>query len=342
MALTECEGACLAYVCATADDPALSATHQGIESFLLDGDMMRSVFFRTIAGQVLVTTLPDLGSGPWKRSARMGRYVYIPHSLVSCHMIYGPGAFAAFDEIFCAGPHHATELRALESHHNTPRKTLFDFGYPRVDSLIWEVDHADSSREVSHVLVAPSWGPCGLFETIGIETVAALLSGGCRVIVRPHPETVKRSPQCIRAIVDRFGRDPHVSFDYQIEAFGTLKAADVMISDWSGVALEFAFGLERPVVFIDTPRKVNNPDYGLLGIEPLEVAIRAELGTVLPPSRLDALPALALDLARRERDLFAARARDLRGRYVHNPGNAAMTGARRLKELLNDASVPPQ
>ena len=33
-----------------------------------------------------------------------------------------------------------------------------------------------------------------------------------------------------------------------------------MVSDWSGVAMEFAFGLERPVLFIDVPRKTNNPE----------------------------------------------------------------------------------
>ncbi|MNG16310.1 hypothetical protein D3C84_1002110 [compost metagenome] len=54
----------------------------------------------------------------------------------------------------------------------------------------------------------------------------------------------------------------------------SLLSSDIMLSDWSGAALEFAFGLERPVIFADVPRKVLNPDYTQIGLEPLEVQIR--------------------------------------------------------------------
>ena len=40
--------------------------------------------------------------------------------------------------------------------------------------------------------------------------------------------------------------------------------ADLMISDWSGVAFEFAFGLEKPVIFIDLPKKINNSDFNYI------------------------------------------------------------------------------
>ena len=43
-----------------------------------------------------------------------------------------------------------------------------------------------------------------------------------------------------------------------------------MISDWSGVAIEYAFAFEKPVLFIDTPQKINNPDCYQIDIVPLE------------------------------------------------------------------------
>jgi len=339
MSLAAGEGVHLTYVCATPDDPALTITQHGIRPFLLDSAMLRAAFLRTFTAKLLVATLPDLGAGPWKRSAWAERYVYVPHSLVSCHMIYRPGAFDAFDEIFCAGPHHAVELRRMEELRGSPRKNLFEFGYPRLDALMAEGLDTAQSIGAPRVLVAPSWGPCGLLETLGTELVAALLSGGCRVVVRPHPETTKRSPHCLKAILDRFGGDPRFEFDYAIEDYGSLMTADAMISDWSGAALEFAFGLGRPVIFFDTPRKVNNRDYEKLGIEPVEVAIRSELGVVLPPSRLDTLPELVRKLTKSARGSLAARVRDLRGRYVHNLGNAAVIGARRLCEILDKDQI---
>ena len=53
------------------------------------------------------------------------------------------------------------------------------------------------------------------------------------------------------------------------------------MSDWSGVALEYAFGLVRPVLFVDVPRKVNNAEYERLGIEPIEASIREKVGRVV-------------------------------------------------------------
>mgnify|MGYP003326545469 CR=1 FL=1 len=41
----------------------------------------------------------------------------------------------------------------------------------------------------------------------------------------------------------------------------SLHRSDLMISDWSGAALDYALGLNKPVLFIDVPRKVNNLDY---------------------------------------------------------------------------------
>ena len=59
-----------------------------------------------------------------------------------------------------------------------------------------------------------------------------------------------------------------------------------MICDWSGAALDYAFGLNKPVIFIDVPRKVNNPDYQELGVECFEVWIRDHIGVVSSSSNI--------------------------------------------------------
>jgi hypothetical protein len=66
-----------------------------------------------------------------------------------------------------------------------------------------------------------------------------------------------------------------------------------MISDWSGAALDCAFGLECPVLFIDIPRKMNNRDWQELRINPLEAHIRDEIGTIISVEDLSDAPALA-------------------------------------------------
>jgi hypothetical protein len=53
-----------------------------------------------------------------------------------------------------------------------------------------------------------------------------------------------------------------------------------MISDWSGAALEYSFGLKKPVIFLDLPKKINNPMYKEIDIIPLEVSVREDIGVV--------------------------------------------------------------
>ena len=57
-----------------------------------------------------------------------------------------------------------------------------------------------------------------------------------------------------------------------------------MITDWSGIAIEFAWGMMKPVIWIDTPKKVGNPEYEKIGILAIEDRIRNQIGTVLKPS----------------------------------------------------------
>jgi YidC/Oxa1 family membrane protein insertase len=63
-----------------------------------------------------------------------------------------------------------------------------------------------------------------------------------------------------------------------------------MISDWSGVALEFAFAFEKPILYIDVPKKIQNPDYKDIPEIPIEVRIREKIGKIVLPSEIKNVP----------------------------------------------------
>ena len=50
------------------------------------------------------------------------------------------------------------------------------------------------------ILIAPSWQKDNILESCLEETLKPLLATGYRIVVRPHPEFVKRFPAKIRAI----------------------------------------------------------------------------------------------------------------------------------------------
>ena len=323
----------LCYVSSHDDDPGIALDHPRLDRFVIGEGMVRTVFFQTLRAGLCVMTMPDLETFHIKRSPHGVHYVYVHHSLVSTHMVYRPAAFDAFDTVFCSGPHHVIETRTRESLFDLPAKQLVEHGYGRLDGLLaTSAAGPVAAGEGRKVLVAPSWGPHCLFETVGGDLIAGLLASGWTVVARPHPETLRRSRSCIDDLVRRFGDRPEFTLDIAAAGGDTLLAAAVMISDWSGAAFDFALALERPVLFIDVPRKVNNPDWQRLGLPPLEETARSALGELLP---LDALASASARLQslfeRREAVRLSLRA--ARQRWVYNPGTSGSAGAEALLAL---------
>ena len=86
------------------------------------------------------------------------------------------------------------------------------------------------------------------------------------------------------------------------------------------------------MLFVDVPRKVNNPEQAAVPLTPLEVSYREEVGRVISSERLDELPAALASLQEKVTSL-KARLRTLRGNKFYNIGDSATRGAEILAEL---------
>ena len=185
------------YISSSSDDPGLQYQHANLKHFLTDNGWVRNWMFENIDSDIVVMTMPDLETYQIKRSKNPVHYVYVQHSLVSLHMVYGEQAFDYFDTIFCAGPHHVQEMKAIEAAHSLPQKNVVQHGYGRLDSIISEAKKRPPRQKLSNapiqVLVAPSWGGSMIIESVGDELVETLLSQGFHVTLRPHPQTARRS-----------------------------------------------------------------------------------------------------------------------------------------------------
>jgi hypothetical protein len=317
------------------EDPGLALTHPNLTTFLIDEGWVRDWLFENIDTDLVVLTTPDLHQHQLKRSRHDVHYVYVQHSLVSLHMAYRPGAFDHFDTVFCAGPHHVSELRALEVQRGTRKKNIVEHGYARLDQILaGQPDRQQLlsiAEQPTQVLIAPSWGPNGIIERLGNAPVEALLRAGHRVTLRPHPQTTRLNTAAVDSIVTSNQHNPLFEYDDDVSSTSSLLASDVMVSDWSGAALDYAFGLGKPVIFIDTPRKVNNSDYAALNIEPFESSIRNIVGEIVAEDSLAELG----DVVRRLID-YSSRAdmRELAERHVFNLGRSSEVGATALQQLL--------
>jgi len=105
-----------------------------------------------------------------------------------------------------------------------------------------------------------------------------------------HPETIKRTPELLDQIESKCGENSALTVERSVAIDQPLLKADIMICDCSGVTLEYAFGTERSVLFLDVPIKIKNDKYKKLGIEPVELSLRTEIGIVVSPDDVDSVP----------------------------------------------------
>jgi CDP-glycerol glycerophosphotransferase (TagB/SpsB family) len=297
---------------------------------------VRDYFFQNLDTNIMVMTMPDLHNFQVKRSRHNVHYIYVQHSLVSLHMIYRHGAFDHYDTICAAGPHHVEEIRAIEAKYNLPRKNVVELGYFRLDSLIetaknYQGTQPKEKKTRKTILIAPSWGPGGVIESgLGKTLVEQLLNLGHEVILRPHPQTIKFSKAKIDEVRSQHKDNLCFAFEGSVAGQESLHQSDIMVSDWSGAALEYAFALNKPVIYCDVSRKVNNPNYHDIEIEPLEVSIREKVGVIwdgVSPVR---------DLIEHCEQRSKRNLRALAGQYVFNAGHSNLIFNQVLRRIAHD------
>ncbi len=323
------------YVTSDPSDPLLSSTTPGLVVRHIDRQLGR--FLSKIRGSVVVMTMPDLGQFHVPKPDGC-LVLYLFHSLNSAHTAYRTGAFDHYDVFACTGPHHVRELAALRHARNRPPAELSDVGYYKLDRI--SRDHAvwpETASDVAEVLLAPSWGPDNLLEAFGETIIAALLAEGLRVTVRPHPQFFHSLYPGGRGVMDslvaRFGGQELVEFEMSIQSEDSFHRSDLMISDWSGAAFEYALGTQRRVLFVETPQKIFNEAWADLGIPSFEDHMRSEVGSVIPGPEIPGIGTVATSQLE-QRGSWADEMEALRNRTVFNPGGSAAAGASLISELV--------
>ncbi len=274
---------------------------------------------------MVVMTTPDLETFHIKRSyvRKDVEYVYTPHDLYSVHMGFREGAWDHFDTILCAGPNQMAETRALEKLRGTPEKTLVPCGYCQIDDLIRDYAASGPRREGRRrILIAPTWNEDNILDSCIDGLLESLLGDDRLVIVRPHPEYVKRFRPRMDQVVARWASrtGEGLQFELDFSSNRTIWEADVLVTDWSAIALEFSFTTLRPTLFINTKMKVLNPNWEQLGITPQEILLRDRIGVSVAKDDSAAAEAAVRDMLGQP-DRWSRQIEQIRGEYVFNLGH---------------------
>ena len=73
--------------------------------------------------------------------------------------------------------------------------------------------------------------------------------------LRPHSNIQKNDYEILKSIIKKNKHNANFKIENSNETFKEYLRSEYLITDWSGIGLEFAFVTERPVIFIDTEKK---------------------------------------------------------------------------------------
>ena len=287
---------------------------------------------------VVVLTLDDLDNYYIKRSyvRKDVKYVHMPHHMTSMFLTAAEHCYDHYDAMLSVGPHQIREIRRLEQMNDLPTKHMVECGYDPLDRQIAEYD----ARPKPHhdrpvVLIAPSWQEDNLLDLCGLETIRPLIAGGFHVIVRPHPEYLKRYRPRWEALCAALADQPKelLSLDQDFSSNESIYDADVIITDWSSIYLEFSFITLKPSLLINTPMRVAHPDWEKLGLEPTDISLRRELGREVEVADLPGIADVAHELVDNAQH-WREQIREVRERTVFNLGHGGENAGRFLLDTM--------
>jgi len=327
------------YITSDDVDPGLSRKHDLFNAICIPAGFFLTLYFNMQKADVVLLTMMDLDNLQLKKSINLVHYIYLFHSLGSTHMVDHANSYDAYNSLFCVGPHHVAELRKRESIAGLPARNLFEYGHPRLENLLAAASrHRDAHDDPPVALIAPTWGDDSIFNTCGEELTGLLLDAGYHVIARPHYQTLTLTPDVINQLKAKYGDHAHFEYQDRMGESDTLFRSDILISDWSAMAIEYALALEKPVLFIDLPRRVRNPDWRELEIEPLEASFRELAGDIVSPQNLAEVPGKISRLLDAHEE-FRQAMQTLRPQMVFNIGNSIDLGAREIARLADEAAL---
>ena len=124
-----------------------------------------------------------------------------------------------------------------------------------------------------------------------------------------------------------------LTFELDFTVNRSVYSSDLLITDWSGIALEYCFATRRPAIFVNTKLKCMNPNWERINCVPTEISLRDIVGVSVDKDKLGESRAIAEDLFSRSAE-FEERIGKVLAEHLYNQGKAGEVGANYLLSSL--------
>ena len=309
-----------------------------IKAYYIDQKKLITLMMKMDA-DVVVMTMPDLENYHIKRSyiRKDIKYIFIPHGIDSINLTQRYKSINAYDIFFACGKYQRLEAEKTYELFNLDRK-VYNWGYSLLDDMIAEYEKSKKSKKskTKQILIAPSWQKDNICDLCLEELLDSLKKeNNYEITVRPHPQEVRHMKEKFEALKEKYKGNKNIVIQTDFSSNNTIFNADILITDWSSIGYEYAYTTKKPVIFIDTPMKIMNPNYKDIDVEPINIWSRNIIGKSLRTDQLNDINKVIKDFLNNG-DKYEKKINEMLHDSIYNLGNSAEKGANYIIECIQE------
>jgi len=277
------------------NDPCLEMDEPNMNNCYIGNGTRAFAKISKLKADIVLSTTPNIGTEgyPISRSKSIKKLVHVFHSFGDSSY-YHRGSLDNYDAVMLVGEFEKPIIRKLENLRGLPAKELYEAGLPYFDVLAekknFVLSRVKKISDAKTVLIAPSWGIKSCLYQYGSNFISLLAKAGFHVIIRPHPQSLKVESEMIKQFKDELSIFQNIEWDFEIDPSQSMQSADILISDTSGIRMDFVLLYQKPVITLEIPVE-DMEDFELadMGESWNEKKLR-ELGYTLGKDRIEELP----------------------------------------------------
>lgn len=242
----EKRGLPLVYCTSAKDDPVFDTAWQHVKPEFIGEGNKAYARLNLMEADVCLMTTPGLDVFQLKRSKGVKHYCHVVH-MINDATTYKRYGLDYYDSVLLSGEWQGDDIRYLEKLRGLPPKHLVTVGCPYLDVQQEKLAALEPAGEHPFtVLVSPSWGASGLLSLYGEKLLSPLAETGWNIIVRPHPQSKVVEKELIARLQAEYSKNNNIIWDFDPDNIVSISKADIMISDFSSISLDFAFLRNKP------------------------------------------------------------------------------------------------
>lgn len=330
------------YITSDAEDEVFKLESDQFKPYYI-GENRLIVMMMKLETEIMVMTTPDLENFHLKRSyvQKDIEYIYLPHDVNSANMTFHKNALDHYDTIFVSGPKDKAEKTEREQKFHVPARNLVEWGSSVIDNMTKSYNQMlqngceEEQKNNKTIMIAPSWQKDNILDLCIEKMLDQLIETPYRIVVRPHSQYIRHFESKYDLLISKYKND-RIIFQKDFSSTREVYMADLLITDWSSIAFEYAFSTLKPVLFVNTPMKILNPDYKELQTVPIDIELRDKIGISVAPEDLEMKLRPAVERLLGDTQFSAESMQELKEEYLYNIGTSGKVGALYIiSQLMN-------